>query len=315
MSLANLLNNPKKLILFSGKGGVGKTTTAAAYALKLARMGKPTLIISSDPAPSLSDIFDVEIGDGIKPLGKVKNLYAEEISADSVLKRWKKKFGPEVYEVLSSFIPLEYDIIDYFANAPGIEEEFMLDYILELLEEDKYETVIWDTAPAGHTLRLLNLPRTMLSHLEAAAKVYIKFYGYLKKLSEFSKIGRKKRSVFTIIDEWKSLSEKILCFLRDGSRTEFIVVTIPEALSVFQTERIIDFSREFGLSVNNIIINNVIKTVDGDFLKTRKKMQQNYLDQLKDRYERDMELTEIPLASHEVKGIEKIAHISDLLFI
>jgi arsenite-transporting ATPase len=314
MPLSNLINDRKKLILFGGKGGVGKTTSAAAFALKFAQMGKPTLIISSDPAPSLSDIFETEIGDKERLLKGVENLSAVEISADSVLERWKKKFGPEVYEVLSSFIPVEYEIIDYFASAPGIEEEFMLDYILELLEDGRYETVIWDTAPAGHTLRLLSLPQTFLTHLEAAAKIYMKFYGYLKKLAEFSKITRKKRSIFAIIDKWKGLSERILNFLRDETRTEFIVVAMPEALSVYQTGRIIDFSREFGLTLKHIIINNVIKVADGDFLKTRKKMQQVYLEAMEERYGKEMKITEIPLAPYEIKGIERISQISKVLF-
>ena len=314
MSLANLLEDGKKLVLFSGKGGVGKTTQAAAFALKLAKMGKPTLIISSDPAPSLSDIFELKIGDQEKPLLGIENLYGAEISADSVLKRWKEKFGPQVYEVLSSFIPLEYDIIDYFASAPGIEEEFMLDYILELLENDKYDTVVWDTAPAGHTIRLLNLPQTLISHLEAAAKVYMRLYGYFKKLTEIAKAKDQKSSIFAIINEWKILSEKILSLLRDKTKTEFIVVANPEALSVYQTKRIIDFFREFGVAVNHIIINNVIKIVDGDFLKARKRMQQGYIKAMEENYGEDMELTEIPLAPYEIKGVEKIGEISRVLF-
>ena len=102
MSFSDLVIGHKRLILFNGKGGVGKTTCAAATAIQLASMGKKTLIITSDPAPSLSDIFEIVIGDEEKSVTGIKNLFALEISADSVLARWKKKFGPQVYEVLSS---------------------------------------------------------------------------------------------------------------------------------------------------------------------------------------------------------------------
>ena len=241
LSLLDLVTGNKRLILFNGKGGVGKTTCAAATALQFASWGKKTLIISSDPAPSLSDIFEIGIGDKEKSVPGTENLYALEISADIVLARWKEKFGPEVYEVLSSFLPVEYEIIDYFASAPGIEEEFMLDYIMGLTDKCRYEAIVWDTAPAGHTLHLLSLPQTLLTHLEAAAKVYMKLYGYLKKIAEFSKVKREKRSVFAIIDEWKDLSGKILNLIKDKSHTEFILVTIPEGLSVYQTERIVQF--------------------------------------------------------------------------
>ncbi len=314
MSLADLIIENKKLVFFSGKGGVGKTTCASATALQLAAMGKKTLIISSDPAPSLSDIFETIIGDEEKPVAGAENLYALEISAESVLKRWKQKFGPQVYEVLSSFLPVEYEIIDYFAGAPGIEEEFMLDYIMELIEKGEYETIVWDTAPAGHTLHLLSLPQTLLKHLEAAAKVYMKLHGYLKKVAELSKIKKEKRSIFDIIDDWKNLSEKIMGLIRDENHTEFILVTIPEALSVYQTKRIIKFSREFGLPLKRLIINNVIQNGDCDFHRIQKKLQQEYLKTLNHEYGETMGMIEVPLSPYEIKGIDRIRGVSKILF-
>src|SRR5512136_956289 len=182
-SLKHLDQESKRLIMIGGKGGVGKTTCASAIALHFSLQGKKTLIISSDPTPSLSDIFEMEIGDQETPIQSVENLYGIEISSEVVLKKWKDRFGPEIYEVVSSFTSLDYDFVDYIGGAPGIEEEYMLSYILELVESDQYDLVVWDTAPAGHTLRLLHLPQLFLRHLEAATKFYMNLYGALEKVA------------------------------------------------------------------------------------------------------------------------------------
>ena len=85
-------------------------------------------------------------------------LYGLEISSDAVLAKWKERFGREIHEVISSFANVEYDFVDYVGTAPGIEEEYMLYFIQELTKDGAYDVVVWDTAPAGHTLRLLRLP-------------------------------------------------------------------------------------------------------------------------------------------------------------
>ncbi len=313
-SLSRLDKEPKRLIMIGGKGGVGKTTCASAIALHFALQGKKTLIISSDPTPSLSDIFELEIGDQETPVKEVKNLYGIEISSDVVLRKWKERFGPEIYEVVSSFASLDYDFVDYIGGAPGIEEEYMLNYILELVEGSRYELVVWDTAPAGHTLRLLHLPQIFLKHLEAATKFYMNLYSYLEKLKETVKLKKGKRSLLEIISGWEDLAEKVVQFIRDSKKSEFIVVTIPEALGVKQTERIIKDFDEYQLKVNHLIVNNVIQEADCDFHRIRREMQQNYIQILKDQYSDRIKLIEVPLSPQEIKGVDKIQRISRILF-
>ena len=313
-SLNRLDKEPKRLIMIGGKGGVGKTTCASAIALHFSLEGKKTLIISSDPTPSLSDIFEMEIGDQETPIKNVKNLYGIEVSSEVVLKKWKERFGPEIFEVVSSFASVDYDFVEYIGGAPGIEEEYMLNYILELVESGQYDLVVWDTAPAGHTLRLLHLPQIFLKHLEAATKFYMNLYSYFEKLKESVKLRKGKRSLLEIISGWEDLAEKVVSFIRDPQKSDFIVVTIPEALGVRQTERIIKDFDEYQLKVNHLIVNYVIKEADCDFHKMRREMQQNYIKILNDLYSHRIRLIEIPLFSHEIKGVERINRISEILF-
>jgi len=313
-SLKRLDKEQKRLIMIGGKGGVGKTTCASAIALHFSLQGKKTLIISSDPTPSLSDIFEMEIGDQEKLIRNAKDLYGIEISSDVVLRKWKERFGPEIYEVVSSFTSLDYDFVDYIGGAPGIEEEYMLNYILELVEGAQYDLVVWDTAPAGHTLRLLHLPQLFLRHLEAATKFYMNLYSYFEKLKESVKLRKGKRSLLEIISGWEDLAEKVVNFIRDPVKSEFIIVTIPEALGVRQTERIIKDFDEYELRVNHLIVNYIIEQADCDFHKIRKEMQQNYIQILKDQYSQRIGLIELPLMPQEVKGVERINKVSEILF-
>jgi arsenite-transporting ATPase len=300
--------------MIGGKGGVGKTTCASAIALHFSLQGKKTLIISSDPTPSLSDIFEMEIGDQETSINHADNLYGIEVSSEVVLKKWKERFGPEIYEIVSSFASVDYDFVDYIGGAPGIEEEYMLNYILELVESGQYDLVVWDTAPAGHTLRLLHLPQIFLKHLEAATKFYMNLYSYLEKLKETVKLKKGKRSLLEIISGWEDLAEKVVNFIRDPQKSEFIIVTIPEALGVKQTERIIKDFDEYQLKVNHLIVNYVIQEADCEFHKIRSEMQQNYIKILKNQYSHRIKLIETPLFPQEIKGVEKIKKISEILF-
>jgi len=299
--------------MVGGKGGVGKTTCAAAIALHMAMEGRKVLIISSDPTPSLSDIFETKIGSTEVPIHNTHQLYGLEISSDIVLVKWKERFGKEIYEVISSFADVDYDFVDYIGTAPGIEEEYMLSFIIELVESNAYDLVVWDTAPAGHTLRLLKLPHLFLKHMEAATKFYMKMYSYFEKLKDGIRLGESKRTLLEIIGSWEALAERIVTFIRNRTVTKYIIVTIPEALGVILTQRIISDFQQHGLHVDNIIINHVIEHEDCTFHAMRRKMQQQYIAMLQERY-RTMNLVELYLMACEVKGLERIEKVSHVLF-
>ncbi|MGB9699252.1 MAG: ArsA family ATPase [Thermodesulfobacteriota bacterium] len=304
----------KKLIFVGGKGGVGKTTCSAAIAFHFAIHGYRTLIISSDPTPSLSDIFETPLTADEQQIGGIKNLYALEIQSEAILKKWKARFGPEIHQVLMAFANLDYDFVDYIGGAPGIEEEYMLNFIKELAESGKYERIVWDTAPAGHTLRLLHLPQLFLNHLEAAAKFYLNLYEALAKIAQTVRLEKSKKSILEIIAGWKDLSQEILDFLRDESQTSFILVTIAEGMGVRLTERILKEFTEYGLAVRHLIVNHLIKDADCLFHRRRKLMQEKYLQKLRESYGPNLKLVEVPLLAEEVKGIKRIQEIAGILF-
>ena len=313
MGLVNIEDSRIKLIMVGGKGGVGKTTCASAVALKLAMDREKVLIISSDPAPSLSDIFEKEVGDRETKIHDSYELYALEVSSEIVLKRWKERFGPEIYEVLSSFASVDYDFVDYIGSAPGIEEEYMLNFIMELVEGKAYDVVVWDTAPAGHTLRLLKLPELFLAHMEAATKFYMNIYGYLEKIKDAVKLKESKRTLLEIIAGWEALSEKIVAFIRNPEAVKYLIVTIPEALGVKLTERVLCELEENQLKVENIIVNNVVKDEDCEFHRRRKTMQNHYINLLNSTYG-DKNMVLLYGTPYEIKGIERIMEISRALF-
>ncbi len=306
MTLRLLDQTQKRVLMFGGKGGVGKTTSSAASALHYAQAGRKTLIISSDLTPSLSDIFETQIGPTEKPVPGVENLYALEIDPDEVMRRWKIKFGPEIYQAASALVSLPYDeLVDYVAMAPGIREEFMLDYILEHIRGGRYDMIVWDTAPAGDTLRLLGLPGRFIEHLRVAPRIYLGVQDTLK-LS--------KTPFLDIIESWKELAQKTTDFFSDPDNVEFVMVTIPEALGVYQSRRVIGELAAHGLDVHYMIVNDVIVDPDCDFHRQRQAMQRPYIEMLNDEYDGDITLVELPLLPYEVKGIERLKEVEGFLF-
>jgi len=292
--------------MFGGKGGVGKTTSSAATALHYALNGRRTLIITSDYTPSLSDIFEAQIGPSERPVPGVDRLFALEIDPDEVMRRWKKKFGPQVYEAASALVDMPYDdLVDYVAMAPGIQEEFMLDYILERIREERYDVIVWDTAPAGDTLRLLDLPRRFIEHLRTAPRVYMEVR---------DTFNLRKTPFMDLIESWKALAWEVTQFFSDPENVAFVLVTIPEALGVYQTRRVKSNLEEHGIHVRHMVVNHVIIGATCDFLRRRQEMQQPYIEMLEDQYGDTVDIVKVPLMPYEVKGVDRLREVEEQLF-
>src|SRR4030042_6929082 len=290
----------KNVTMFGGKGGVGKTTCAAATALHYASLGEETIVISTDLTPSLRDIFELDISK--KPAKVAERLYVAEIGYEEVKKLWDEKFGTEVYEVFSAFVDVGYEeFVDFVITIlPGMKDEFMVDYIRELADSGSFGRIVWDTAPAGQTLGLLQMPSLVNKHLKPAPRIY----------SSLKTTRQKRRSVLGIIKGWEELSGMDVDFLKN--RVAFNVVTIAEGLSVRQLDSIIIELRRHNFSIENIIANQVIKNPDCDFLQSRASMQHRYLLEIEDKY--GIIVTRLPLFPYEIKGIEKLREVERVLY-
>ncbi len=286
--------------MFCGKGGVGKTTSAAATALHLARSGHRTIVVSTDFTPSLRDIF--EIDSPARPAMVTEDLYLEEISYDVVKQLWDQKFGPQVYGLFSTFVDIDYqEFLDYVATMlPGLKDEFMVDYIREVAESGQYDRVVWDTAPAGQTLGLLRMPSLVSNHLKPAARVY----------TALKATPNLKRSVLGVIQDWEKLSNKDMAFLRD--EVQFNLVTIPEALAVRQLQDVFEEFQSYGLGINHIVINQVVENADSPFLLSKAQLQQKYLSEIEGGY--GTRSTRVPLFPFEVRGLERLKEVERRLF-
>lgn len=293
--------NEGYVTMFTGKGGVGKTTCAAATALHYALLGEEALVISTDPTPSLSHIFEVK--DRQKPVRVAESLYLAELGMDEVKQMWDEKFGREVYGVFSAFVSIPYEQFADFITSilPGLRDEFTIDYIRRLASEKRYGRIVWDTAPLGQTIGLLKTPAMLSQHLKPAPRIYSRL-----------KLGVKtRRSVLGIIKDWERLSMEDMDFLISAVR--FVMVTIPEALAVEQLDGIVAEFDKFGFKIRQLIINNVIVDLSSEFLVTKAQQQKRYIELLHDKYHY-MEIVELPMFSREIKGVERLKDIEKSLF-
>ena len=287
--------------MFTGKGGVGKTTCAAATALHHATSGALTLTISTDATPSLSHIF--ETADDKKPAKVLPSLYINELGEAEIKEMWNKKFGREVYEVFSAFVSIEYDdFVEFMTSVlPGLGEEFMVDYIRELSIGGGYDTIVWDTAPLGQTLTLLQTPALLGNHLKMAPRIYSRL-----------RLGRRRREpVLDILKRWEELSADNMDFLRN--EVNFTMVTIPEALAIEQLAGIFRELNKYGLKVTQLIINNVVRAEESEFLRTRARQQKGYLEHIYEKYS-DLKLVELPMFPYELKGLDRLREAEKILF-
>ena len=257
----------KKILMFTGKGGVGKTTLSAATALFFSR-NQRTLLVSTDPSGSLQEIFGVKFDEGVKHIKD--NLDVVELTREIILKLWREKFGDEVYAVVSSFFPVKEEIINYIECAPGIDMEFMLDYVLTALKSKKYDLIIWDTAPTASILNLLQVQYMFYSHLTQAQKIYLTIKRLIRQVDPLA-----------LIEKWKELTAEIINMLKKD--TSAWIVTTPERLPVEQALFLAQALEKFGITVNGFILNKLLdKNICQEcvFLEKKREQQRKWMEHL-----------------------------------
>jgi arsenite-transporting ATPase len=311
MPLTGLKEDALKLILFGGKGGVGKTTCAASAGLYLAKGGFRTLVISTDPAHSLSDSFGQKIGDETRGIKGAENLSALEVNAEKALSQFKVRYERQIKKIFdtSTYLDRE-DINSVFAlPIPGIDEVMGFKTIVDLIDDMKFDKYIVDTAPTGHALRLLTLPELLDDWIKVLAKLRWKYRYMVQALA--GKYDPDEGDDFLL--EMKKAVKRIESLLKDRNKCEFIAVTIPEDMAILETGRMINNLNKYGTKVRQLVVNNVCESRPCEFCRERGQAQEEYIKQIKGEFS-NLNIIIIPLQPREVKGIKSLNGLQKVLF-
>ncbi|NIJ13239.1 arsenite-transporting ATPase [Saccharomonospora amisosensis] len=297
---------------FGGKGGVGKTTMAAAYALSQARKGHRTLVVSTDPAHSLGDALATPVSD--EPTEVAAGLWAAEISGE----RQAQRRVAEIAEDARHAVPLEVlpaveRHLARAAEAPGTLESALLDRLTELVEGlgDRWDRVVVDSAPTGHMLRLLSLPELLTPWIEGLAR-------------QREKAGRIDRLVAGMLAETRDEPDPLLERLHARrARMEWMrerlaadarvhLVLVPEYLPLAETLRAADTLVEGGMRLAAVIVNRVLPAEETGVLARRRGQQQEVLARVRERFD-GAGVIEVPLLAGALTGLGELETLADLL--
>ena len=297
----------KKVLFFGGKGGVGKTTSAAATALQASRAGKRVLLVSTDPAHNTSDILGRPIGPEIVEV--LPNLHALEVDAAQESARYVEEVKERIKALFGHAILKEANRqIDLAASMPAAEEVALFDRIGSLIrgEDDRFDLLVFDTAPTGHTLRLIRMPELMEAWIRA--------------------LSRSRRAMLGVDQDDKndpimmSLGDRLERLREFRSRlisprvTSFVLVLNAERLPIEETARALAQLDEAGVRVGALIVNRVLPASSIDpFLIARQAQERVYLDEIDSRFA-DVPRLRVPQLPRDVHGIETLQTIAAALY-
>lgn len=310
MSLRYLLQTSFQFILFGGKGGVGKTTMAAATAVELARAHK-VLLFTTDPAPSLADSFGQTIGSEPTAIEQIPNLFAMEIDASKVLKEFKEEYGNEILEILQQGTYLADEETEelFQLEIPGLDEVMSFKKIMDFMDSTDYEIYLVDTAPTGHTLRLLMLPDLLDNWIKFLGTLRWKYHTMVRHFAHKESIeGADKFLV-----DMKKTVKKVHALLQNVEKTEFVVVTIAEKMAVSETQDLIYSLEKMHIPSRHIIVNNIFPQEECAFMQQRRLSQKQYIQTMKEIFPQHI-ITEIVLQATEVQGIARLQVLGAQLF-
>ncbi len=304
----------KKYIFFGGKGGVGKTTVSAAFSVLFSeRYGKNILLVSTDPAHSLSDIFEMEIGSGIKSING-KNLYAMEIDPEEeskkyikgIIKKFKKAFSPVILDELKRQIEVAY-------NSPGAEEAAVFDKFVEIVEDysKEFDMIIFDTAPTGHTLRLLSLPELLGAWIEELVKKRKKIVDAISMLDEKDSQSEQD-PILEVLRKRKHKLEVARDILINHDFTSFIFVLTAEKLPVYETQKAKRILESYNIPVDGVVINRLFPKEAGAFFGEKIRLQNIYVQKIKEMFSNKFVL-EVPFLPYEVVGFSRLRRLVGLI--
>ncbi len=305
-------------VLYGGKGGVGKTTLAAATALASARDGTATLVVSTDPAHSLSDTLETDVPADPARLCEDVPLYAAEIDADAAMER--APFGADGGDDPLSGLLGEEGANPFAGGMPGSDEAAAMWLLLEYLDDDRFERVVVDTAPTGHTLRLLELPELLDSMMGTILKLRERLGGLFEGMGNMMGEDDDVDGPDDLgdLEAVSARVERLRSILSDPNRTDFRVVLVPEDLAVDESERLLARLREFDIPVGTVVVNRVLQDpaeiadvepdrfvspnhADCEFCARRWDVQREALARAQDLF-RGHDVRRVPLFAAEVSG-------------
>lgn len=303
---------------FSGKGGVGKTTLSAARALYLAKRDKKVLIISTDPAHSLSDSFEVEIKPEETKLRE--NLFAVEISPDKAVEDFQEKISDGDMDMMGGMAGLGEEmegVGDLSSMTPGIDEMAAFDKFIQYMHREEYDYLIFDTAPTGHTLRFLSLPDVMESWVGKLLNVkrrLSEFTGMFKGVVPFTQEEDMEEKSGEALEALKEKIEEAREIMQDSEKTRFWLVMIPEEMSLYEGKRMLEELSQYGIECEKIIVNKLLPENRGcEFCSARREQQLEVMDSIENEFE-ERSIRTFKLQKEEIKGYELLEEVGEELY-
>lgn len=293
-----------RIYIFTGKGGVGKSSIAAAHAVKSAQDNKRTLLVSTDMAHNLGDIFEQDLGK--EPKMVLPNLEAYEIDPEHVM---EEDFG-FIMEYLTKLLSVDDGDLQDFGMIPGMEELFTLLKIAELHKKDKYDRIIVDCAPTGETLSLLKFPELLSWYMEKLfpiGKLGVRLLAPISKTA--FKIELPNKTAMNDIERMYLKLSELQELLKDRETTSVRIVTMPEKMVVEETKRNYMYMNLYNFNVDGIYINRILpQNINNAFFLQWIDLQKNYTTELKETFAA-LPIYEIPWYDEELRGEAAIKRI------
>ncbi len=287
--------NPE-YVFFSGKGGVGKTSMACIAAVHYADNGRKTLIVTTDPASNLADVFEQPVGPHVVPVAGVPHLWAVEIDPDEAARAYRER---SLAPLRGLFDNEMLTVVEEQLSGPCTEEMAAFDRFTDFMEDDSWDVVVFDTAPTGHTLRLLALPVEWSRHIRDSA----------------AGSGQTCMGPVALIQDSRQKYDDAVARLRDAGRTQFVFVMQPEQTSLEETSRSITELAALGIKTSQIIVNGLIPAAEtaNPFFRKRRAMQEDCLAQAERSYA-GIPIRTMELFDSEIRGVTMFRAVVPLLF-